>query len=225
MSDSISVKQKFPAEVAKAVARELCELLKPCCELNAAEGRPYLVVAGSLRRRKDAVGDLEIVYVPQWGEISKGLFPEQGCLVDHALDGLIAAGVLQKRLNTKGSEMWGPKNKLARHVATGLPVDFFAIAKPHWFNYLVCRTGGADNNKQIAVKAQERGLAWHPYHSGFSVACAATFISLVEGPGVHLTSGLMRSELIRTGKMIEVKSEQDVFALAGMEYREPWERE
>ena len=34
MSDSISVKQKFPAEVAKAVAKELCAVLKPCCALN-----------------------------------------------------------------------------------------------------------------------------------------------------------------------------------------------
>ena len=220
----MSTKTKFPVEVAKTVARELCEVLKPCCEMNAAEGRPFLVVAGSLRRRKAEVGDLELVYVPAWGEISNDLLPEQGCLVEHALDVMIAKGILAKRLNSKGSVMWGPKNKLALHVATGLPVDFFATQKSFWHNYLVCRTGGADSNKTLALRAQERGLAWHPYHAGFSVESAAVLLSIIDREGIHLEGGPLRPELIRTGKMIEANSERDVFALAGMEYKEPWER-
>ncbi len=220
----MSDKPKFPAEVAKTVARELCAVLAPCCELHRAENRPYLVVAGSLRRRKAEVGDLELVFVSKWGEVADGLLTKHTDLMEHALDELLDRGVLTKRVNSKGSEMWGPKNKLALHAATGLPVDFFATRSPFWFNYLVCRTGGADNNKEIASRCQSRGLAWHPYHGGFSVESSAVLISLIESEGIHLTDGPLRPELIRTGKMIEVHSERDVFTLAGLEYREPWER-
>lgn len=46
--------------------------------------------------------------------------------------------------------MWGEKNKLAVHVRTGIPVDFFAATEANWWNYLVCRTGGEQNNIAIA---------------------------------------------------------------------------
>lgn len=220
----MSTKPKFPADIAKAVAKELCALLLPCCELNRDENRPYCVVAGSLRRRKAEVGDLELVYVSQWGEVTQGLLPEDVDLVDHTLDGLIEKGILAKRTNAKGSEMWGPKNKLALHVPTGLPVDFFATRPPFWYNYLVCRTGGADSNKALAAKALERGLAWHPYHSGFSVDHVVRFQAVLETQGVHLSTGPLRPDLLRTGQMIEVRTERDAFALAGLDYLEPWER-
>jgi len=220
----MTTKTKYPAEVAKAVARELCQILCPCCEPNTAENRPFLVVAGSLRRRKVEVGDLELVFVPAWGEVTNGLLPEQGCLVEHALETLLAKNVLAKRRTATGPETWGPKNKLAVHCATGLPVDFFATKKTFWHNYLVCRTGGAETNKEIATRAQNRGLSWHPYHAGFGIANLAVFLAVLEAESVHLSTGPVRPELLRTGSMIECHSECDVFALAGMDYLEPWER-
>ena len=51
------IKTRFPRAAAIAVARELCEALKPHCE--------RLIVAGSLRRMKQQVGDVEIVYIPK----------------------------------------------------------------------------------------------------------------------------------------------------------------
>ena len=53
----MSGKQKFPRAAALAVAKELCDALKPLAE--------KLIVAGSLRRRKQEVGDVEIVFVPK----------------------------------------------------------------------------------------------------------------------------------------------------------------
>ena len=52
-------KVTFPRAVAIQVARELCEALKPHCE--------RLIVAGSLRRGKQEVGDVEILYIPKRG--------------------------------------------------------------------------------------------------------------------------------------------------------------
>lgn len=182
-------KTKYPRSAALAVAKELCDLQRLC---------DRLICAGSLRRRKLEVGDVEILYIPKFATVPDGLFDQKRVsLVDVALDEMLKAGIIAKRRNVNGSEMWGEKNKLAVHVASGIPVDFFATTEASWFNYLVCRTGGAENNRQIAMAANNKGWTWNPYGGGFT--------------DEH-------------GQIVPVKSEQDVFVLVGLPYREPWER-
>lgn len=186
----MSDKKKYPRAAAIAVAKELCDALQPICI--------SLIVAGSLRRRKKEVGDVEIVYVPRTVSVQDGLFDQvEKSLVDDALDIFLRRGLLSKRQNVNGSEMWGPKNKLALHVASGIPVDLFAATTENWFNYIVCRTGPADSNTLIATAAQAKGWKWNPYGVGFTN---------------------------ERGELVPVKSERDVFALVGLSYREPWER-
>lgn len=185
-------KPKFPRAAALEVARQLAVLLRPLSEPNR------LICAGSLRRRKQAVGDVELLYVPRFNTERDGLFDtRQVNLVDRLLEELIAAGVLSKRRNSVGSEVWGEKNKLARHVVSGIPVDFFAANDANWFNYLVCRTGSAESNVRIASAAQKKGWKWNPYGAGFTD---------------------------QNGTVVPVRSERQVFELAGLEYLEPWER-
>lgn len=203
-------KLKFPAELAKEVLRELLPALKPACELRE-DSSPWLLVCGSLRRRKAEVGDVEIVYVPKQGMVKEGLFEQPGNLFDAALSEMLKSRILQPRLNSKGQVMWGPKNKLALHVESGLPLDFFAIKIPDFWNYVVCRTGSAENNIRLAQSAQERGLKWLPYYGGFQVTdpvCASAAVG--------------RS--LYTGQVIAARTEPDVFSLAGLPYLEPWER-
>jgi DNA polymerase/3'-5' exonuclease PolX len=183
-------KVKFPRAAAIEVARELVRLLGPVAE--------RLVIAGSLRRRKPEVGDVEVLYIPRTTPEPDGLFDTvQANLADRAIQSLLDAGVLAKRLNSLDSEMWGPKNKLAVHLATGIPVDLFAATPANWFNYLVCRTGSADNNTRIATAAKSKGWTWKPYAHGF---------------------------LDQHANWQRVTSEQDVFALAGLPYLDPWQR-
>jgi DNA polymerase/3'-5' exonuclease PolX len=115
---------------------------------------------------------------------------------DAALNSLIDDGILAKRKNVKGSEMWGEKNKLAVHVRTGVPVDFFATTESAWWNYVVCRTGPGESNIAIEVAAQRKGWKWNPYGEGF-------------------TDG---------GKVIPVRSEREAFELVGLPYKEPKDR-
>jgi len=61
-----SPKRKFPRADALAVAREMCFALEPYSE--------RLAVAGSLRRRKQTVGDVEILFVPRINVENDGLF-------------------------------------------------------------------------------------------------------------------------------------------------------
>jgi len=187
------LKTKFPRAAALAVAKELCDALRPVTE--------RLIVAGSLRRQKDEVGDVEILFVPKLETVRDGLFDvKQISQVDAVLDRLLAAGVLAKRLNANGSVMWGDKNKLAVHMASRVPVDLFAATEANWFNYLVCRTGPGESNIAIASAAKAMGWQWHPYGTGFSRPV-----------------GLGTEERV-------VASEREVFDFVGLPFKEPWER-
>jgi DNA polymerase/3'-5' exonuclease PolX len=185
-------RQRFNATYARALAGKLVGALLPFVE--------RIEVAGSLRRRKPEVKDIELVYIPKTVELPVGLFGEtqKQNVTDHEIDRLIEIGILAKRQNVRGSEAWGEKNKLAVLVKTGMPVDLFATTEDAWFNYLVCRTGSAETNTRIAFIAQKRGWKWNPYGSGFTS--------------------------LGSNEPYLVRSEQDVFSFLGIPYLEPWQR-
>lgn len=192
-------KTKFPLATAQAVADELVHALQPACA--------RLAVAGSVRRLKAEVGDIELVYVPRVADRPSPIANSQADLfqtksvrvnqVDLALADLLARGVIEYRPNVRGSVVWGGKNKLAVHVGSGIPVDFFSTRELCWYNYLVCRTGGAETNIRIATAALAKGWKWHPYHQGFTN-------TLDHWAWVH--------------------SERDVFEFVGLPYLEPHQR-
>lgn len=181
----------YPRAAAIAVAKELCAALAPACE--------RLCVAGSLRRMKQQVGDVEIVYIPRFEKRMWDFFEERPVsLAEETLDRLLRGGVLSYRENRIGGTAWGAKNKLAIHNASGIPVDFFRTTDHAWWNYVVCRTGSRHNNERIATAARLIGWQWNPYDSGFT----------------RLSDGSRHA----------VFSEQDVFAFVGLPYLEPWQR-
>lgn len=184
------MKTKFPRALALAAAADLCRLLKPVTD--------RLICAGSLRRKKAEVGDLELVYIPKFNVVPDGLFDTaKENLTDRALAEILDREILVQRKNSLGTFTWGERNKLAIHTATGIPVDLFATDERSWFNYLVCRTGSAGTNMHIAAEALKKGWRWHPYKEGFTDA---------------------------DGNLVTVHSEREVFDLVGLPYLEPWER-
>lgn len=190
-------KRKWPHAEATEVAEKIVAALEPACE--------SIIIAGSLRRRKPLVGDVEIVFVPKiFAGRATDLFaaPSNESCADVILGDMLKTGLLAKRQNVKGSQMWGPQNKLAVHVPTGIPVDLFVTNAESWWNYLVCRTGGAESNIAIAAAAKRRGWKWNPYGSGFSRGGP-----LAGEEEIHL-----------------VTSERDVFEFAGLRYLEPEQR-
>ena len=187
----MSDKPKFPRDRALVVAKELCDALKPVTE--------RLIVAGSLRRRKLMVADVEILFIPKLRTIKEELFDSKEVpATDEVLEAMLSRGIIAKRKNGKDSEMWGAKNKLAVHVSSSIPVDLFAATEANWWNYLVCRTGNAQNNIAICQAAIGRKMKWNPYGAGFTDDA---------------------------GQIRTVTSERDVYELVGLPYREPWERD
>lgn len=178
---------KFPRAVAIEAVREVLEVFGLACH--------RVIVAGSLRRQKQVVGDAEILYIPHCA-VDTDLFgnvTQRFDITDQALEWLLVRGVIKKRENVNGATMWGPKNKFAVHVRTGVPIDFFRATHDNWWNYLVCRTGPSESNIAIAAAAERQGMKWHPYDKGFTTA----------------------------GHWIQVRSEEEVFATVGLPYKEP----
>lgn len=188
MSDKI----KYPRAAALAVAETLLAALAPSCE--------RIQIAGSLRREKPEVGDVEILFCPKFERrpVPGDMFDFRDTNLAYlAITKLMEQHILDKRLNVNGSPVWGRWNKLAVHVPTGIPVDLFESTPAKWFNMLVCRTGPRELNERIASLAKGRQCMWHPYDIGFTDP---------------------------RGDWWPMNSEEDVFKFVGLEYRAPRER-
>lgn len=180
-------KEKIPREQAEQVAQELHGYLTDFCE--------RWEIAGSIRRLKVTVSDVEIVYVPKVGEreVAGDLFGsavQSINFMDEAVLTLEEAGILTKRPKSNGQYTYGPSIKLMVHQRSGVPIDFFAATEETWWSNLVCRTGGKESNTRVAVEAQKRGMKWHSTGEGF--------------------------EVLATGEIIPVTCEEDVFRTVGM---------
>ncbi len=187
------VKPRFSRHIALTVAQEIVGALTPVCE--------RVIVAGSLRRGKQWVGDVEILFIgktltrPKNGDFFEN---ETVCLAQLAIADLLAANILAKRPNKIGGFTWGDQNKLALHTRSGVPVDLFQTTEASWFNYLVCRTGSAAHNVTIATRAKQLGWSWNPYGSGFTNEA---------GTASH-----------------DVVSEADLFTFLDMQFKDPKDR-
>jgi len=184
------MKQRYPRQLAIEVANELRPYLEPVtCRLACA---------GSLRRGKPEVGDLELLYIPKVETVRDGLFDTRKVdLTEAVLAKLLNKGILAKRPNKNGHYAWGVHNKLALHVASGLPVDLFSTTAEKWFVSLVVRTGPAELNVLLCESAIKKGLKLHAYGEGFTD---------------------------RNGNSIPVVSEEDLFEKCGLEYKLPKDR-
>jgi DNA polymerase/3'-5' exonuclease PolX len=186
-------KPRWPADFARHIANELVEALRSRCE--------QVCIAGSLRRGKAEVGDIEILYVPRLGLVrsSGELFPKLGSMADELIEEWLTKDVLAKRPNKQGHTTWGRLNKLATHAPSGVNVDLFETTRERWFISLVVRTGSAEMNTKLAASALRQGLK---LHVGANAAIERT----------------------ATDEQIVPQSEREVFELVGVPYREPAER-
>lgn len=148
----MTLKTRYPLQQAQGVASEILRRLEPACE--------RITIAGSIRRQKPVVGDIELLCIPRFIDGIDQLDREIGLLVFQH--------VLGFRRNKLGSRVYGPKNKLMVHVPSGIGVDIFSTDEVCWPVALVVRTGGEKTNKRIATAALRKGYHFHAYGSGFS---------------------------------------------------------
>lgn len=109
---------------------------------------------GSLRRKKDTVGDIEHVVIPRFGEVTtqNGLFSERKRvnLLWNRMDELVASGVLKKHL-------YGMSG--FRYVEYGgILHEVFLADEKNWGAVLAIRTGPADLSQGIVTKFNRDGM-------------------------------------------------------------------
>jgi DNA polymerase/3'-5' exonuclease PolX len=131
----------FPARVALAVARRLVDELRPACD--------RIEVAGSLRRQKDPVHDIDIVLLPKH-------VPERFELGDSKPFERLLIQLVEKRSLTpiRGKE----KIKCFVATKTGVPIDVYVATRETWATLLLIRTGSKDHNIKLALRARELGM-------------------------------------------------------------------
>ena len=156
----MSAGRPVPLALAEAVASDLVELLSPVCA--------RLAIAGSVRRRKPAVSDIELVAVPRlvaepagdlWGEatIERDLLAEH--LATLATSGeLVPRRVIVHRADGRleESRRVGPAYQALEFRA--LPVDLFIVRPPaEWGVIIALRTGPGDWNTRLVTECQRYG--------------------------------------------------------------------
>lgn len=122
---------KYPYAEAYKIALEVVEQLKPHCE--------RIKIAGSLRRKKSEVGDIEIVAIPKPYET--GLF-QSGI-----------ATIVNQWQKVKGEL---PCKYTQRTLPSGIKLDLFMAEESNWGYVLAMRTGSADYSHKVLANGWVR---------------------------------------------------------------------
>ena len=183
------VKTKVPFADAVVVAITLLKELLPLCE--------RVSIAGSIRRCKPMVSDIELLYIPRVEERPFDLLTTHlVSLAEEHINGWLNSGLIIRRPSVTGVTSWGEKNKFAVHVPSGISLDLFATTTENWWVSLVIRTGSKETNLALANGAIKLGRRLNAYGCG----------------------------VIEHGEIIPARSERDVFDLCGVPYAEPEDR-
>ncbi len=144
--------QRLPLVIARTVAERLIEVLRPGCE--------RIAIAGSIRRQKPDVGDIELVAIPRIEELpgQLDLFGgrQSGGVANH-LDNILDTLVDEHKISrqpppgfTKPTA-WGDRQKkfwlvadVFRDKPRWVQVDLFLATRINWGAIFCIRTGPSD---------------------------------------------------------------------------------
>lgn len=130
------MKNKVSLEYAEATANIIIDYLKPYCE--------RIEIAGSIRRRKPEVGDIEICAIPKMVEV-KDMFDipvsKRSLLddVDYSRIGILLSN--------------GSKYKKIQLPSADITLDLFIVIYPaQWGVIFMIRTGSAEFSKMMVTR-------------------------------------------------------------------------
>src|SRR5438045_3687642 len=107
---------RTPLAEARAIAEDFRDLIADSCD--------QVEIAGSIRRQKPDIGDIEIVAVPKTGRVLDMFGSPTPAIIDHLdvrLADLESDGTIAR---DAASPSWGMKHK--RLVFQGMSVDLYA---------------------------------------------------------------------------------------------------
>lgn len=121
------MKSEMPYKEAKEIADKILLLLSPHCY--------RIEIAGSIRREKNIVGDVEIVCIPK--PYQTGLFQ----------DGI--AQVVSQWQKVKGELEYGKCKYTQRILPEGIKLDLFFAEEGNWGLIFAIRTGSAEYSHKV----------------------------------------------------------------------------
>lgn len=156
-------------------------------------------IAGSIRRKKPDVGDVEHVVIPKMRKLTSGLFgepSEQNALLvrlDEEVEAL--SGPIAKAVYPDMRHRWGEKYRGV--VFNGFRHEVFIADEQNWGSILAIRTGPADYSRMLVTK-------------------------LLDARRYRQQDGYVR--YASDGAIRAVPTEEEFFRLCGVEYVAPEER-
>lgn len=131
---------RTPYKSALAIAEYIVEQLRPACE--------RIEIAGSLRRKKADVGDIELVCIPK---------PAENLLGDLYISD---SGIMLAL--TKMGISWFMFKKNGQHfkqlIFQGISIDLFLTTPAQWGIIFMIRTGSADFSHRMVTPRSQNGL-------------------------------------------------------------------
>jgi DNA polymerase/3'-5' exonuclease PolX len=176
-------------------------------------------VAGSIRRGKAEVGDIDLVCIPSTGSYAvQDMFGEtvRTVPVNHlndALTRLYAAGCWNL---DQANPCNGERMKRLVHVETGLTCDLTITDARRWGYWMAVRTGPGAFSKALVSRALIRRAFFKDglFHNHLPI--------YVEKNGKRETQSCPSGD--RCLRIIDTPEERDVFAALGLAYIEPGDR-
>lgn len=185
---------KRPYARMLSMAEAIVEKLQPHCE--------RVEIAGSLRRKCDMVGDVELVAIPKTYEVQTDLFgeTETHSHLDDAMNEWMDAGYMQHATPRR----WGSKLKafvIESSVGKRYKFDLFIQPNPAtWSCNIVTRTGSADFSHWMVTSRSMGGAL--PDHCKWKNA-----------------------RIWQNGNPVDLPKERDLFAFLKLDYIPPEKRE
>lgn len=181
-------------------------------------------IAGSVRRRKLIVGDIEHVVIPKLGEIpAEDLF--KGSILCNLMlrrcDELLSAGIISRHVysnNAHGAPMhrWGEKYRGCDF--RGFNHEIFCAEEEGWGSTLAIRTGPAELSRQLVTNLHVNYLRQYDGHVWQCESCPNLL-------GVCAKScEFCHGTKLRPMQIIPTPTEEIFFGLAGMAWIEPEKR-
>jgi DNA polymerase (family 10) len=140
-------------EDAKVLAEKICEVLQPFCE--RAE------VAGSIRREKPEVNDIDVVALPKAVDLPGGLCGIVKVDPSTVWKNLIPGALIKIGFDIEAS---GPELlRFAFHL-NGFQLDLYRARPGTWGVILLVRTGSKEHNVKLCGLAKSKGYKLSAAH-------------------------------------------------------------
>ncbi|MCC7315159.1 MAG: hypothetical protein IT419_10095 [Planctomycetes bacterium] len=147
--DVSATKTKIPLADAEAHAKRLRDLFDGCYE--------RWEFAGSIRRRRPEVGDIDHVVISKWIEVPNDLFGTMR---------------LESAMAIRAHELWRDRILIIRSTGDrrtsvtfeGVPHELYYCFAENWGPILAIRTGSSDFARCLVTRLRRRG---HRQHEGY----------------------------------------------------------